>query len=183
MFLLKQFIMDLPDACLVDLTSPTFAGITGLVPQQNGSLLASWAAGSDANPPLQYHVFIQPQSESASLLFTPGNLALITKATSIPLFFKGDGSLLVAGVNYRVGVRCADALGNIETNTVAFVALSAGVLEGSLLDLADQLETLITTANSAVNGFAGLPGKVVKPDILKGKLIDVQVLSGEIPED
>jgi len=138
-----------PQACLVDLTPPTFAGITGLVPQVNGSLLASWGAGSDATAPISYEIYIQ--ATTAIGLFNSGNLALITRGLSIKLFQDALGASLQKGVVYFVGVRARDGVGNLETNLVSLSATSVGVLDSDLASLVLELDGIADAMAGAVS--------------------------------
>lgn len=58
----EQFYQQSADACVVDLTPPTFSGITGLTINGDGSLNASWSAGSDVSTPLRYEVYVQAET-------------------------------------------------------------------------------------------------------------------------
>lgn len=118
------------------LTNPTFAGISSLVPQLNGSLLASWSAGSTPNPTIEYDVYIQ--LGTATGLFNAGNRTRTTFGTSIYLFTLADSAtLLVAGSTYFVGIRARDPLGNQSTNTTSVSAVSTGVSPSRYLALTD----------------------------------------------
>lgn len=118
------------------LTNPTFAGIVSLTPQSNGSLLASWAAGTTPNPILEYDVYIQ--LSTATGLFNSGNKTRTTFGTSIYLFTLADSTtLLVAGSTYFVGIRARDPLGNQSTSSASVSAVSTGVSPSRYLALTD----------------------------------------------
>lgn len=121
-------------ACIAEFTPPTFAGIATLVAQQNGSLVASWLAGTDPNGPVRYQVYIQ--KDTATGLFSSANLAYETHKLTIALFQDGDGDFLEEGETYYVGVRATDALGNQDNNVVSLFAVSNGVLTGSVATIA-----------------------------------------------
>lgn len=143
-------------ACLVDLTPPTFAGITGLAAQQNGSLTASWAAASDSSPPLDYEVYIQ---EATSVgLFNLSNLTMITRNLQASVFQLPSTALLQAGITYYVGVRAVDAVGNRDNNIVSLSAVSFGVPDSSILAAINAL---------ALSGASTLTA-VIEDDSLKG---------------
>ena len=99
----EQFYQQSADACVVDLTPPTFSGITGLTINGDGSLNASWSAGSDVSTPLRYEVYVQ--AETATGLFGTGNIQQIVSGTSARVFTTSDLSYLQNGTTYHVGVR------------------------------------------------------------------------------
>jgi hypothetical protein len=136
-FALDTAIHTTPQACVVDLTPPTFAGIAALAPQMNGSLLASWLAATDATAPISYEVFIQ--AATATGLFSSGNLAGISRGLSVKLYQDALGVSLQKGVNYFVGVRAVDGVGNQDSNLVSLSAVSLGVLDDDLAGLVLEL--------------------------------------------
>ena len=126
----EQFQQQSADACVVDLTPPTFAGISGLTVNADGSLTASWSSGSDGSLPLRYEVYVQ--RASATGLFNSANLQQIVSGTQARIFTTADGNYLQFGQEYFVGVRAVDAVGNRETNTVSDSETSTGVLVGQV---------------------------------------------------
>lgn len=114
-------------ACMLDVTAPTFAGVSSLIPQSDGSLLASWTAATDATPPIYYEVFIKQGSATGLFSTTP----LATRDTSLKIYYVPGGSVLQKDSTYYVGVRARDSAGNIETNTVSLSAVSSGVIDGA----------------------------------------------------
>lgn len=121
----KAFVTTSSEACVVDLTPPTFAGITGLASNSDGSLGASWSAGSDSSGPIEYDIFIQ--QDSATGLFNSSNLVFSTQKLLARIYTDANGYSLSRGRTYFVGVRARDRLGNTETNTVSLSAGSSGV--------------------------------------------------------
>lgn len=109
-------------------TPPIFAGIASLVAGTDGSLTASWAAATDASPPIVYKVYIQANTATGLFSTTP----FATYSTSLKMFTIPSGANLVAGTTYFVGVRATDAYNNSETNTATLSATSMGVEEGSI---------------------------------------------------
>lgn len=139
----------LPESCVVDITPPTFTGIASLVVQLNGSLLATWLAGSDATLPLEYEIYIK--EGTATGLFSTANIAYITKNLSLYLFQLASGQLLEAGQTYYVGVRAKDAVGNRDNNLVSLFAVSTGVLTNTLAEIAQQI---LAASNKIAGGLA-----------------------------
>ena len=112
-------------ACIVDLTPPTFAGITALAVQSRGQIRASWAAATDASPPIRYEVYIQ--ASTATGLFNVANIIAITDKLQYDTFVMPDGSFLVNGTTYFVGIRAIDGVSNRDSNTVSMNVISTGV--------------------------------------------------------
>lgn len=123
----NNFYQPTSDACINDLTPPTFAGINFLDVESRGQIRAGWSAGSDATPPIRYEVYIQ--ASTATGLFTaPTNIIASTPNLLFDIFTLPDGSFLQNGVTYYVGVRAVDAVGNRDNNTVSLNVISTGVL-------------------------------------------------------
>lgn len=120
-----------PSSVEIVTTNPTFAGITGLAAQLNGSLLASWAAGTGPTAPLIYDVYIQ--LSTATGLFVDGNKLPSVFTTAVYIFQLPGGALLVKDSTYFVGVRARDPLGNLSTTTVSMSAVSLGVQPSRVL--------------------------------------------------
>ena len=113
-------------ASIADLTAPTFAGITVLRVESRGQLRAIWAAATDANAPIRYEVYIQ--ASTATGLFNVANITGITNKLQYDIFTMPDGSFLVNGTTYYVGVRALDALSNRDANLVSLNVISTGIL-------------------------------------------------------
>lgn len=122
----ESFYMGTSDACIIDLTPPVFSGINFLDVESRGQIRAGWSAGTDANTPIRYEVYIQ--ASTASGLFNLSNIVGITDKLQLDVFTLPDGSFLVNGTTYYVGVRAFDALGNRDANTVNLNVISTGVL-------------------------------------------------------
>lgn len=157
-FVLDNFYHATSQACITDLTPPTFAGITGLSANSNGSLTASWSAATDANTPINYEVYIQ--AGTATGLFNTANRTLSTFSLSRAIFTLTDGSLLLNGVTYYVGVRARDPLGNLDVNSASLNAVSQGVPESSVLNaiagIWDQLRASHTVSGSFGEALQGI---------------------------
>lgn len=122
----ENFYMGTSEACVIDLTPPVFAGINFLDVESRGQIRAGWSAGTDANNPIRYEVYIQ--ASSATGLFNTTNITGITDKLQLDIFTLPDGSFLVNGTTYYVGVRAVDALGNRDANTISDDVISTGVL-------------------------------------------------------
>lgn len=121
----RRSYQEVPGACVLDITPPTFAGITGLSANADGSLTASWGSATDAVLPIEFDVYVQ--ASTATGLFASGNLQQSTYLSSTKIFTEASGVSLSAGQTYFVGVRARDRSGNVNTNTVSLSAISTGV--------------------------------------------------------
>jgi len=122
----NNFYIGTSEACIIDLTPPVFAGINFLDVESRGQIRAGWSAGTDANLPIRYEVYIQ--ASTATGLFNTANIAAITPNLQYDIFTLPDGSFLVNGTTYFVGVRAVDAIGNRDANLVSLNVISTGVL-------------------------------------------------------
>ena len=156
------FYHSTPQACISDLTPPTFAGIATIAARPNGSLRATWLAGSDATPPVRYRVYVK--DGTATGLFSAANIAAVVEsgALTVDVYALGDATLLVKGHTYYVGVRAVDALGNEETNLASLSAISTGVLDDDLATIAANLSDVAAHLSS------DLAGVVLADDLLEG---------------
>lgn len=129
------------EACIVDLTPPTFAGINFLDVESRGQIRAGWPAATDPNTPIRYEVYIK--ASNATGLFNTSNIAGITDKLQLDIFTMPDGSFLQNGTTYYVGVRAVDALSNRDSNTVSLNVISTGVLT--------SIDTYQTFASWSIN--------------------------------
>lgn len=156
----SQYIVT-PGACVLDITPPTFGGITSLSMNSNGSLVASWSAATDASTPVRYNVYIKKGTATGLFSVTP----YITQGLSIKLYDDADGIRLAYGETYYVGVRAVDSIGNMETNTSSLSAVSTGVFAGEI-----RYECFASLAISPINELVGSlflhgDGKAVKTSL------------------
>jgi len=145
------------NASIVDLTPPSFSGISSATANSNGSITASWATATDASSPITYLIYIALGSVSAASLFVPANLVTIAPslATSTKVYTLADQTTyLLANQIYTLGVRASDVVGNANTNTAIATATSSGVLSDSLSATVSQL--VATTAR--LDGYTSTLG-------------------------
>lgn len=112
-------------ACIIDLTAPTFTGISYLKVESRGQIRAQWAVATDPTAPIRYEVYIK--ASTATGLFTAANIIAITDKLQYDTFQMPDGSFLVNGTTYYVGVRAIDGVNNRDGNTVTMSVISTGV--------------------------------------------------------
>lgn len=146
MFFAAKAVVDTPQACLIDSTPPSFSGITGLVPNDDGSLLGSWSEATDASEPVDYDIFILPGSVSPAVLFAADPIGS-TRDLSNRIYVDSNGATLLPDTYYTAGVRARDALGNQETNVVVLTALSKGVPTASIAELLRQVQYVVRGSN------------------------------------
>jgi hypothetical protein len=118
--------ISIPDACVDDLTPPTFAGLDTLDVESRGQIRATWLAGTDISNPVRYEIYIQASTNVG--LFNTANIVAITPNLQYDIFTMPDGSFLVNGTTYHVGVRAIDALSNRDANLVSDSVISTGIL-------------------------------------------------------
>jgi hypothetical protein len=122
----NNFYQGTSQACIVDLTPPTFAGITFLDVESRGQIRSGWSAATDATNPIRYEVYIK--AGTATGLFNTTNIIAVTPNLQYDIFTLPDGSFLVNGTTYYVGVRAIDGVNNRDSNTVSMSVISTGVL-------------------------------------------------------
>ena len=115
-------------ACIVDLTPPTFAGISTVSNQSLGQVRATWPAATDATLPLRYEVYIQPGTSVG--IFSALNIVAITDKLQYDIFTLPNGTLLISGTTYYVGIRALDGVGNRSNNTQNLSIVSVGISAG-----------------------------------------------------
>lgn len=122
----NNFYISSSSACIVDLTPPTFSGINFLDVESRGQIRAGWSAASDATAPIRYEVYIQ--ANTAVGLFSTSNIIAVTPNLQYDIFTMPDGSFLVNGTTYFVGIRAIDGVNNRDSNVVSMDVISTGVL-------------------------------------------------------
>ena len=129
-------------------TAPTFAGISSLTQNSDGSITAGWSAATgSAASPFSYYIYLL--SATSSGLFNSANLVDITQGTSKQIFVNTAGRVLQVGQTYFVGVRAVSAVGISDTNVVT---LSVTITNINYANLAaavwDQLKSAHVTAGT-----------------------------------
>lgn len=122
----NNFYQGTSQACIVDLTPPTFAGLVAAAVQSRGQIRASWAAATEiTSNPVRYEVYVKAGTNVG--LFNAANIIGITDKLQLDFWQTPDGAFLVNGTTYHVGVRAVDAIGNRDANTVSSSLISTGV--------------------------------------------------------
>jgi len=122
----NNFYQGTSSACIVDITPPTFAGINFLDVESRGQIRAGWPAATDSTPPIRYEVYIK--AATATGLFNTSNIIAVTPNLQYDIFTLPDGSFLVNGTTYYVGIRAIDGVNNRDSNLVSMNVISTGVL-------------------------------------------------------
>ena len=122
----NNFYQGTSQACIVDLTPPTFAGINFLDVESRGQIRAGWSAATDASAPIRYEVYIK--ASTATGLFSTTNIIAVTPNLQYDIFSLPDGSFLQNGTVYYVGIRAIDGVNNRDSNLVSMSVISTGIL-------------------------------------------------------
>lgn len=126
----NNFYQGTSQACIVDLTPPTFAGIATASVQSRGQIRATWAAATEATSlPVRYEVYVKASTPTG--LFNVANIIGITDKLQLDFWQTPDGAFLVNGTTYYIGVRAVDAVGNRDSNTANQNLISTGVFVGA----------------------------------------------------
>lgn len=112
-------------ACVVDLIPPVFAGVTSVTLGTLGQIRAQWSTATDVSNPINYEVYVQANSSFG--LFNVVNIAYVTTQLQMNIFADSYGNLLQNAVQYYIGVRAVDAVGNRDTNLVSLMQISPGI--------------------------------------------------------
>lgn len=145
----NNFYQGTSEACIIDVTPPVFAGIVTASVQSRGQIRATWAAATDLALPLRYEIYAQANT-ATGLFSNPNNVVGITNALQFDFFTLRDGSFLVNGTTYYVGVRARDGVSNIDSNLVSIGVISTGVFTS-----ADQYDIDGAFAINSSNQFQG----------------------------
>lgn len=122
----NNFYQGTSEACIIDLTPPTFAGINFLDVESRGQIRAGWSAATDPLTPIRYQIYIQ--ASTATGLFNTSNVIALTPNLQYDIFTLPNGAFLQNGTTYYVGVRAFDGVNNMDSNTVSLSVISTGVL-------------------------------------------------------
>lgn len=163
----NNFYQGTSDACITDLTPPTFAGISGLDVESRGQIRASWSAASDPTLPIRYEVYIQASTFVG--LFNFANIVALTPNLQFDIFTLPDGSFLQNGVTYYVGVRALDGVNNRDNNTVNQSIISTGVLTSIDTYTVDGSFSVDSNADFTLTAWANKNGSLaISPDAVLG---------------
>lgn len=155
--LFRSFLVQKPAPIgIADLSLPTFAGITGVTPNTDGSFTVTRGAASSTKNPLKFKYYVKLGTVSAATLFaSDANVAQIEPDTntSARIFMDPDDvTYFVKGQTYTFGVKALDAFG-IEggPNTVmTATAIASGNFPVVMQSFLDQLAGY-NTAYDALN--------------------------------
>lgn len=168
-------------ACVIDTTPPTFAGIASAVFQLDGSALVSWASGTSTKTPVRYEIYVSPGSVTAASLFVTANRVAFAPGalTSWRIFVLRDQvTYFMPGQQYTFGIRAVDSQNYTETNTVVIVQTatypnygslaatvwdqpkSAHTISGSFGDYLDAKVSLAQTAATALTQYNNIQSAI-----------------------
>ena len=156
---------------VANITAPTFAGVSSVTANNDGSVTINWAlATGSAATPIRYKVYIAlGASVPAATLFVGTNIAQEAQSTATfaNVFQLGDrATYLVNGQAYTVGVRAFSATNVTETNTVTanVTAIASGniggVIQATAVSLASSATSLAATNTSLAAALVTLGGYI-----------------------
>jgi hypothetical protein len=139
-------------------TLPTFAGITGLVSNADGTLQASWSLPTDAEI---LDIFVQANT-ATGLFSTHNNIALSVESNRTSAIIKTlyDNTFLNYALTYYVGVRAENAFG-YETNVVSLSAIPNNNINVTIPLIPQNTWNYLTSAITT----SGSIGKLLKDNI------------------
>lgn len=152
-------------SCVIDSTSPTFAGIVSAPARNDGSFLLNWALATSTKPPVRYQVYVASGSITAAALFVDSNLSLETDDAAIQIriaWLKDQNTYFVNGQIYTVGVRAIDSQGYADSNLVILTptAIASGNIGGlfqtQIVSLTASATSLAASATSIATSATSL---------------------------
>lgn len=143
----QTMVQKLPSACVIDLTPPTFLGISALTPQAMGSLKVDHLGAVDPTGPINYEIYCLPGAVVAATLFASQPCQIVRGLTGY-VFMDANGDFIVKGTTYTVGVRARDAQGNLNTNTAILTTVAIG--SANLAQIFQDLQTDFAASEAAL---------------------------------
>jgi len=125
LFAFKSAYQGSSSACIIDLTPPTFLGVSSLTLQSLGQIRVQYAAATDSSTPVRYEIYIK-QSDAINL-FNSSNLVSITDKLQFDIFTLPNGVILGSGAPYYIGVKAVDAVGNRDNNLISMNIVTTGI--------------------------------------------------------
>ena len=137
LFLATPFVQKLANSQVSNSTAPTFSGISGVTPNNDGSFTLSWSAATGAfATPVEYDIYVALGSVSASSLFVSGNMVETSQnnATSANVSTLANlTTYFVNGQVYTFGVRAVSSTSISDTNTTIMTATA--IASGNLASI------------------------------------------------
>jgi hypothetical protein len=166
-FLASSIVQKPSPASSPPLIAPTFAGVSTVTANSDGSFTVNWASASgSASTPYSYNIYVALGSVSAATLFQSSNIVQtkLSPAINSRVFQLNDGTYFVQGFTYTFGVRAVSSNGFAETNLVitTSVAIASGntsaLVQNQLDQLQDLADTLTENAKLNTNILVDLAG-------------------------
>lgn len=170
-FFAGRYIQKLPETCIVDTSLPTFAGITSVTPNADGSFTIGWASGTSTKNPLRYEIYALPGVVSAATLFsTDDNVLQIEpdQVTSARVFtLSDDSTYFVNGQIYTFGVKALDAYGyeGGPATVITSTAIGSGNLPIVYQTIVSDLQDLQTGLEGISSSLAAGAGQQMSINI------------------
>lgn len=145
-FLSSSIVQKAAPASSPPLIAPTFAGVTAVTANSDGSFTVNWSAASgSASTPYSYNIYVALGSVSAVTLFQSFNIVQtkLSPATDSRVFQLANGVYFVQGSTYTFGVRAVSSNGFAETNMA--ITTSMAIASGNVSVLLQTQVGLMTT--------------------------------------
>lgn len=145
----------------LDTSAPTFAGLTSVTPNDDGSFSLAHGVASGSKPPFEYVYYTALGNVNAATLFQASNRVIaIDNGATKKVFTLRDGTYFVKGQVYTLGVQAKDAFNYQETNTaiVTSTAIASGNLAAVYQTIATSIDESATSLESIVASIAGAGG-------------------------
>lgn len=146
----------------LDVSLPTFAGITSVTPNTDGSFSLSHGTPTGSKPPYDVVYYAALGSVSAATLFQSSNrVSAIDIGAEQRVFTLRDGTYFVNGLQYTFGARAKDAFTYYETNTAVIVstAIASGNVYEEYQTVLSALQILETSFGSIASSIAAGAGQ------------------------
>lgn len=120
-------------ACVIDVTPPTFSGIASVVPNNAGDFTINWSAATSTKTPVRYEIYVSLGVVSAAALFVTANRVgfapgLLTSWKVNTL--RDQITYFINGLTYTFGVRAVDSQNFSDSNVV--VLTSTAIASGNI---------------------------------------------------
>lgn len=145
-----------------DVSLPTFAGLTSVTPNTDGSFSLTHGTPTGSKPPFDVVYYAALGSVSAATLFQSSNrVSAIDIGAEQKVFTLRDGTYFVNGLQYTFGARAKDAFTYYETNTsiVVSTAIASGNVYEEYQTILSALQTIETSFGSIASSIAAGAGQ------------------------
>ena len=166
-------------ACLIDVTPPTFGGITTAIAKTSGAFEVDWSPATEViSPPVEYKIYVGLGVLTAAELFALNPVMHTQTPTKALIFTLNDHeTYFVKGQTYTIGVRAEDGVGNTDSNNaiVVVAAIATGNLPDVLQATADDLDADLATLTNLIGTL-----QTSVTDAIVGEVVDDGIITGQL---